>query len=197
MNIILNPILLFIIICVLFYWYLRRVTQKPSLLRGDFIQQYDFPQAVSQKLQQSYPHLDEQQIEQIISGLRSYFQICNWAVEDGDELAMPSQAVDTAWHEFIAHTKLYEDFCQQAFGQFLYHTPAEGMLSQTQAQATIKTTHEYTCRLYQLSTKSPEKLPLLFALDAQLNIPDGFNYSLDCRNKNGHFCFSHIGRRKK
>ena len=168
------------------------------MLRGDFISEYQFPLAVSEKLQQSYPHLNEQQINQIISGLRSYFQICNWAVEEHDELAMPSQAVDTAWHEFLVDTKLYEDFCQQAFGQFLYHTPAEGMLSQTEAQTVIKTTFEYTCRLYQLSTKSPEKLPPLFALDAQLNIADGFKYSLDCvKNNDGSFCFSHIGRRKK
>lgn len=48
------------------------------------------------------------------------------------------------------------------------------------------------------ASRQPERLPLLFALDAQLGIADGFRYSLDCRDRNSpvsgsNYCASHIG----
>ncbi|MGF1766345.1 hypothetical protein L4D06_03005 [Enterovibrio makurazakiensis] len=39
----------------------------------------------------------------------------------------------------------------------------------------------------------PAKLPLLFAIDAKLNIEDGFIYSLDCQKTSSSYCASHIG----
>ncbi|MNR31971.1 hypothetical protein D3C85_1495160 [compost metagenome] len=42
------------------------------------------------------------------------------------------------------------------------------------------------------------QLPLLFAIDALLNIADGYRYSLDCRDKSSPlygdgYCAGHIG----
>lgn len=31
--------------------------------------------------------------------------------------------LDSIWHHFILHTKLYHDFCQQKFGEYLHHEP--------------------------------------------------------------------------
>jgi hypothetical protein len=40
---------------------------------------------------------------------------------------MPSKLVDDAWHEFILDSVSYVDFCSQAFGDYLHHTPEETM----------------------------------------------------------------------
>ena len=60
-------------------------------------------------------------------------------------VAMPSQAVDDAWHEFILFTRHYERFCRNAFGRFLHHTPAEAMNSPTQASDGIKRAWRLAC----------------------------------------------------
>jgi hypothetical protein len=35
----------------------------------------------------------------------------------------PTKKIDTAWHQFILHTKDYAAFCNEFFGVFLHHTP--------------------------------------------------------------------------
>lgn len=39
-------------------------------------------------------------------------------------VAMPSKVIDSAWHEFILHTRAYEEWCRSAFGKTMHHTPA-------------------------------------------------------------------------
>lgn len=31
--------------------------------------------------------------------------------------------LDSFWHHFILHTRLYQDFCQKEFGEYLHHDP--------------------------------------------------------------------------
>jgi hypothetical protein len=40
--------------------------------------------------------------------------------------AMPSRAVDEAWHGLILCTARYSAFCTTAYGQFLHHHPDGG-----------------------------------------------------------------------
>ncbi|MDD5267693.1 MAG: hypothetical protein PHO08_11275 [Methylococcales bacterium] len=35
----------------------------------------------------------------------------------------PTKIVDTAWHEFILHTKEYTEYCTNFFGKYIHHTP--------------------------------------------------------------------------
>lgn len=194
-KLVLNPFFLGTVIFSLFFLYLRKVSKNPILVKGNFIAAYQFPTTLNAKVAEKYPQLNQQQVSEIIEGLRTYFQVCNMARNDSKEIAMPSQAVDEAWHQFILHTKAYADFCDQAFGRFLHHSPAEGMLSPTEAQDTMRHTFKQACRMYGISRKTPDKLPPLFTLDLRLNIPNGFIYTLDCSkdNNNDKFCFSHIG----
>lgn len=159
--------------------------------RERWIDGYVFPPTVVLKLRQKYPHLTETQAAEVMLGLRSYFHICNAA---GNRMvAMPSQAVDFAWHEFILFTRKYQLFCQSAFKRFLHHTPTEAMPSPTRASESIKVAWKLACQREQISPRVPTRLPLLFALDSSLDIPDGFNYVLDCRNSVGkRYCASHI-----
>ena len=193
MEIILHPVVLIIFVFVLFFGYLTKTARSPKMVHGNFINSYQFPVSLEQKLIEQYSHLSEQQAQEIIEGLRTYFQICNLAQDESKEVAMPSRAVDSAWHEFILHTKLYAEFCEQAFGRFMHHSPAQGMLTQTDAQLAMKHTFKQACIMFSISYKTPAKLPPIFALDRRLKIPQGFVYSLHCLNKNnGDYCLSHI-----
>ena len=127
----------------------------------------------------------------MIKGLREYFHICN--IAGRSLVSMPSQVVDVAWHEFILFTKKYEEFCGNAFNRFLHHTPAEAMLTPKKATIGIKRAWRISCYREKSPPSGSIKLPLLFALDSQLKIPDGFKYSLNCTNqKNGIYCAGHI-----
>ncbi|MDX8377706.1 MAG: hypothetical protein R8L53_06750 [Mariprofundales bacterium] len=154
------------------------------------IEDYHFPDKIFTQLQQKYPHLDESEIDQIINGLRAYFSIC--AMAQSNFVSMPSKAVDEAWHEFILFTKNYNQFCNEIFGHFLHHIPAEAMTTKTQAQKGIKIAWKLSCERENINVFDPEKLPILFAIDTMLNIGDGFYYTTDFADKNKYYA-SNIG----
>jgi len=113
-------------------------------------------------------------------------------------VAMPSQAVDDAWHEFILFTRQYNKFCRHAFGRFLHHTPAEAMSTPTEASDGLKRAWRLACAHEKIDPKKPDRLPRLFAIDAALGIAGGFIYQLDCLAASGGaagsgYCASHIG----
>ncbi len=178
----------FIAAFVCLVWYKRRV----KVQRQQLIDCYVFPERLTQQLQKRYPHLSEQDCKTVIHALREYFHISLNARRQ--MVAMPSQVVDLAWHEFILFTRDYDYFCRKALGRFLHHTPAEAMKTPTQASEGIKHAWRLACQRERISPKAAHKLPLLFAIDAQLNIDDGFVYKLDCKGlKDNGYCASHIG----
>lgn len=171
-------------------WHFYRRYRRSR--RARLIDRYPFPGGLRQKILGQYPHLSEAQSHQVLAGLREYFHLCH--ASGGRLVSMPSQAVDSAWHEFILHTRQYQAFCDRAFGRFLHHCPAEAMRSATVAQEGIKRAWKLSCQRERIAPRSPQHLPLLFALDAQLAIPDGFHYALDCRARNAAaYCAGHIG----
>ncbi len=163
--------------------------------RAEFIAAYPYRQFLDRRLASRRPELTPSQRELVLDGLRQYFQICRDA---GNRLvAMPSQVVDDAWHEFILFTRQYQEFCWRGFGRFLHHTPAEAMRTPTAAQDGIKRAWRLACRNEAIDPKAPSQLPLLFALDATLAISGGFVYRLDClaatARGSGAYCAGHIG----
>ncbi|MGZ8247005.1 glycine-rich domain-containing protein [Methylomagnum sp.] len=141
-----------------------------------------------------YPHLTPEQMELVFDALREFLQLCR--LSRRRMVAMPSQVVDAAWHEFILFTRTYDLFCRQALGRFLHHTPAEAMASPTQAQDGIKRAWRLACHREGINPKTPDRLPLLFAIDRLLNIPDGFRYAVNCQsfgNDDNIYCGSDIG----
>jgi len=165
--------------------------------RARFIEDFPLQERLDRRLASRRPELDEQQRREVFEGLRDYFLICNSAGRK--MVAMPSQAVDDAWHEFILFTRNYQAFCQRAFGRFLHHTPAEAMSSPRVASDGIKRSWRLACAHEGIDPKQPARLPRLFALDAALGIAGGFVYQLDCLagraggSSNSGFCASHIG----
>jgi hypothetical protein len=38
---------------------------------------------------------------------------------------VPGKVVDKVWHDFILHTKLYINFCETYFGEYMHHDPKD------------------------------------------------------------------------
>ncbi|TXT29747.1 MAG: hypothetical protein FD131_2213 [Rhodocyclaceae bacterium] len=164
--------------------------------RGAYIAAYPYQRFLDQRLAARRPELSAEQRSEVFAALDDYFQLCRKAGRR--MVAMPSQAVDDAWHEFILFTRQYDTFCRHAFGRFLHHTPAEAMSTPTQASDSLKRAWRLACAHEKINPKAPERLPRLFALDAALGIAGGFVYQLDCLAASGGaagsgYCASHIG----
>jgi hypothetical protein len=164
--------------------------------RAQFIDDYRFPPGVRQRVLKRYPHLTDEQLDLVFRALRDYFHLCRKARRR--LLAMPSQVVDVAWHEFILFTRNYQAFCSRSLGRFLHHTPTEAMPDRTVATEGIKRTWRLACLREGIDPKAATALPLLFAIDARLGIEDGFRYVVNCMQTaaaagSNSFCASHIG----
>lgn len=170
---------------------------RQSLLasRRRYLNAYALPKGVMERFRIKHPELTPAQESLVCEGLRQYFQICGKAGRRF--VSMPSQVVDDLWHEFILFTRNYQHFCTRAFGRYLHHTPAEAM-SPDLPRAGIQRAWKVACQLEGIDAKQPSRLPLLFALDGQLGIANGFVYALDCgatpkAQSGGVHCASHIG----
>ena len=156
---------------------LRRLLERVRGRRGirperiAFIQAYSFPPLLGQKMREAYPHLTDAEVVQVLEGLRQWFLVCLNA--RGKTVGMPSAAVDEAWHEFILITREYTAFCDAAFGRYLHHTPSTSM-SEPMASSLARTVHVLDDLPSPLVPVSA--VPLLFALDAELDIPNGHGY---------------------
>ncbi len=182
--------------------FLAILGKRRSAAREAFIEDFRFPDGVAQRVRKRYPHLTDEDMTLVFAGLRQYFQMARLARRR--LLSMPSQVVDVAWHEFILFTRNYQVFCDKALGRFLHHTPAESMRGPQDAQEGIRRAWRLACGIENISPRTPPRLPLVFALDDKLRIPDGFRYSLNCLaaaaatqavNSDGSvtYCASHIG----
>lgn len=169
--------------------------QRSRRHREAFIDRFPYAEFLDRRLAARRPELTPVQRGEVLAGLRDYFQLCRMGRRR--MVAMPSQAVDDAWHEFILFTRHYARFCTGAFGRFLHHTPAEAMHTPTEASDGIKRAWRLACAREGIDPAHPGRLPRLFALDAALGIAGGFIYHLDCLAAGGAagtgFCGSHIG----
>ena len=152
-----------------------------ELKRAAFIREYMFPQGLLARLAEKRPQLTLKEQQLVLRGLRKFF-LYNLMAE-GKFVSMPSQAVDDLWHEFILFTRDYNNFCKQAFGQFLHHTPAVVLSSQKVADDGLRRTWWYACKDETINPRNPSRLPLLFALDGKLDLPDGFRYETNCNKR--------------
>jgi hypothetical protein len=146
--------------------------------RAEFIRQYTLPKGLFNKLQARRPALTLKDCQLVATALRQFFLAY---LQGGCRpVAMPSQVVDDLWHEFILHTRHYQQFCQGAFGGFMHHTPAVAMGSQARSNAGLRRCWWHCCRAEHIHPRQPTRLPLLFAIDAKLHIEGGFHYVPDC-----------------
>lgn len=147
--------------------------------RAEFIRNYSLPMGLFAALRKRRPAFDAKDCQLANRALRQFFLAY---LQGGRKyVSMPSQVADELWHEFILHTRAYQAFCRQAFGGMLHHTPATALSGNREHNAGLRRCWWHACRDEQLDPRAATRLPLLFALDAKLGIPDGFRYVVDCR----------------
>ncbi|MEX5608152.1 hypothetical protein ABFV58_08945 [Pseudomonas protegens] len=165
---------------ILVFW--RRQKALTALRREAHIRNFTLPPRLFEPLRTQHPHLNLKDCQLVAQGLRQFFLAY---LKSGQRyVSMPSQVVDDLWHEFILHTRDYQQFCNQAFGQFLHHTPA-AVLGQNAAQQSdngLRRVWRQACLEENINPAQPSRLPLLFALDAKLKIAGGFHYVADCQS---------------
>ena len=187
-----TDIAIFISLLLIVYYFIKRNFRKKRESQFKYIENYSFPSKVGLHVKKAYPHLSDMDIQTVLKGLRDYFYISKMSAND-EIVGMPSQVVDVAWHEFILFTKEYAHFCQNAFGKFHHHIPAEAMKSKNDAQFSIRVAWRYACKKEYIYIPDPKKLPLLFAMDSMLKIEDGFHYTLNCKENGDAYCVKNIG----
>lgn len=132
--------------------------------RRAFIEGYDFPPALRAKLRKTFD--DDRHVQIALEGLREWYLVCLAA--SGRMLGMPSRAVDVAWHEMILMTREYHHFCERAFGTYLHHTPESEM------DEPMRSSLANTLAVVESQSLTVAGVPLLFAVDRQLEIEDGY-----------------------
>lgn len=80
--------------------------------------------------------------------------------------------------DFMLPKGLFEAL--RAFGRMLHHTPAVVLSERNQGNEGIRRAWRFACHEENINPLKPTRLPLLFALDSKLNIPNGFTYVPDC-----------------
>ncbi len=166
------PLFLFILHAALGAWL--------ASLRRQFIRDARLPNYLAGKLRETYPQINAAESELVLRGLRQFFMA--HARSGRMFVAMPSKAVDTAWHEFILHTRGYAQWCDAAFGKLLHHTPAEVLGKSPQRNDGLRRSWFWACKEESIDPRAPTRLPLLFAIDKKLAIAGGFQYVPDCKS---------------
>ncbi|MBX9618848.1 MAG: hypothetical protein K2X10_06845 [Hyphomicrobiales bacterium] len=171
-------ILLIIVLVLLAYSLWVALSLQRRFKRIKFIETFRWPQGLLAKLEAKHG-LARKQSALIAQGLRQFFMAY---LEGGTKyVAMPSQAVDELWHEFILFTRDYEDFCKNAFGSFLHHTPAVVLDGgENRDNAGLARVWHHCCVDEGIDARNPSRLPLLFALDTKFNWPGGYRYTPNC-----------------
>jgi hypothetical protein len=152
--------------------------QTLRLRRAEFIRTYTLPKGLFDKLMQKRAQLAGKDCSLVARALRQFFLA--YLRSGRRPVSMPSQVADDLWHEFILYTREYQRFCRQAFGGFLHHSPAVVLGSQALADDGLRRVWWQCCKEENINPRHATRLPLLFALDAKLNIADGFKYVVNC-----------------
>jgi hypothetical protein len=156
-------------------------TRLQSHQRSEFIRNYDWPDGLLNKLERQHAGFTRKETALVGNGLRQFFLA--YLMSGKKDVAMPSQVADDLWHEFILYTREYRTFCDQAFGGFLHHTPAVVLSPERKgSNQGLRRVWWQCCRQENIDPRNPTRLPLLFALDTKLNIPNGYRYAPDCKD---------------
>ena len=165
-------------------------------LRRQFVREAKFPQFLLAKLVAAYPQLRQCDADLVLRGLRQFFMA--HLRSNRKFVSMPSRIVDAAWHDFILHTKAYQNWCDAAFGGLLHHSPAEVLGRTALRNDGLRRTWYWACKDESIDPRRPARLPLLFALDRKFGVDGGFFYVPDCKDigrqsGSGSYCGSSFG----
>lgn len=158
--------------------FISRLAVNKKRRRMEALLDIPFPPQVARRLFQKYPHFSTAQRDEIIRGLRTYFQLIerSGAIKHRFVLGMPSRAVDEAWHAFILETRAYAAFCQAAFGKMLHHTGFSD--GSSEAFEALYNTWAWAQHLPGAHEANGAAVAL-FTLDQRLEVPNAFVVNLE------------------
>ncbi len=139
--------------------------------RREFVNTYAFPPSVVSRYRWSHPWLTDGDVAAVTASARQWFRLLQ--CESSTPLAMPSEAVDELWHEFVLHTRDYADFCAQAFGRFMHHVPDEAGTGAGRHRR-LMVTYRAACVDETLPFGG---LPMLFRVDVDVRHPRPMRYA--------------------
>ena len=145
--------------------------------RARYLRHYALPKTALYGLQQYYPQLSSEQLAQVEHGLLCFFSYQQASHDQA--LVPPSVAVAALWAVFAQDTSVYRQFCLRAFGKVYPPVAAAAMGEDKQQSQALSLTWALSCRDEVINPRTPSSLPLLFGLDAALEIRDGLRYRLD------------------
>ncbi len=167
------------------------------------LESHVFPERYQAEVMKRYPHLSTEHVNIAFEQLRLYFFIC--MLKKPTSVAMPSRIVDVCWHIFLCDTRQYKHFCETVFGDFLHHEvwveanltvqnklipdvvqkEQEDLSEELKAQQALEFRNQLAAaRIYQWAVEFEgigqnsmlPTVPLLFRIDKDLAISDGFYY---------------------
>lgn len=150
------------------------LTHWARAVRERYIRESVFPQMLKRKLRDTFPFLTPKDGDLVERGLRQFFLAC--LRSRGAYVAMPSRAVDALWHAFTQNTTAYRDWCSNALGFVPEYAPAVVLGKKAHHNDGLRRAWYWACKDEAIRPRMPSRLPLLFALDAKLAIPNGFHY---------------------
>lgn len=136
---------------------LRLTAEQVRMLRA--LQDYDLT-PVRNRLQKDGA-MPSTWLDDAVLEFRRYLALR--AIFPGQSLQMFSRQIDTVWHTCLLFSRLYADFCAQAFGHFVHHEPTTEPAGAQQLEAdwaAFQTAYEAAFgplpRLWQMARPTPE-----------------------------------------
>jgi hypothetical protein len=83
------------------------------------IARFDHPDLIRQYASKN--GIDPNEAAKHFVELKKFLYLC----ATSDLPCAPSKALDNIWHEFILHTRDYQDFCLWFLGTFIHHQPSD------------------------------------------------------------------------
>ena len=149
-------------------------------VRERFVREAALPQLLKHKLRDAYPLLSAKDADLAERGLRQFFIAC--LRSNKNFVAVPSHTVGALWSAFSQDSKAYRNWCQNALGYAPDYSPAQVLGKKASSNDALRRAWYWACKDEAINPRTPSRLPLLFALDAKLDIPGGFHYAPDCAN---------------
>ena len=163
----------FTVIAAWLVWRSRQARRRAA-----HIDAFDLARLLDARLAKRRSELDATQRSQAFEALRDWFRVCDRAARK--RVALPTQAVDGGWHEFILQTRSHRRFGRQALGRLLHHVTAAAMALPTRANEALRRSRRLACRRAGIDPRAPAALPPPYAIDAEPGIDDGFRCRLGC-----------------
>jgi hypothetical protein len=179
----LYTIIILLIMLVLIFSFISKDKNK----RYKYIENVYFPNSIDMTLKKEFPYLTDEDISLVKQGLKEYLKL--YVLSRRGRIILPSVAINLAFIEFIKTTE-YVNFTKNVFK--FYFTDIL-MKNDNIIDNDLKIVWTLACENEDINPDIPDKLPLIFSIDSQLNIENGFRFTIDEINDDSYINVNKIG----